>query len=254
MLTTNAEWVRRVRNALQANGYYYEPRFCLDTSSTAAIVAAAHLLGRVYVPEKTKSDNPLISTVPSPTAPPWRPFDRQLPIRWHSDFSTHTSRPELSILWIRRQDPEGPMRGDWWVASAHTVIAELRRTNEGKRLVAQLLRQGQPFGYRDTGDWRSFRIISQVGESQRLRFYGPALEDGALLCFGKVPDRTREIVARIETAADAVREVLPATTGALLIVHNGLSLHDRAPQTITGPKGCRRQAVLCFVKRLHTPL
>jgi hypothetical protein len=33
-----------------------------------------------------------------------------------------------------------------------------------------------------------------------------------------------------------------------------LSLHDRSPQTIKGPKENRRRAILCFVDRLHWPL
>jgi hypothetical protein len=124
-------------------------------------------------------------------------------------------------------------------------------------LTAELREKGQPFGYSDAGSWRSFRVIINANRklsSDQLRFYGSALEDGALLRFDKVPERTKEIVSRIEKAADAVREVLPAATGSLLIVHNGLSLHDRSPQTVTGPEEHRRKALLCFVKRLHQPL
>jgi hypothetical protein len=87
-----------------------------------------------------------------------------------------------------------------------------------------------------------------------LRFYGRALEEGASLRFGEIPNRTLEIIKRIEEAADSVGEVLPAKTGALLIVDNRLSLHDRLEQRVTGPKEQRRQAWLCFVKRLHQPL
>jgi hypothetical protein len=136
-------------------------------------------------------------------------------------------------------------------------LAKLCRTREGKRVAAYLREQAQPFGYRDAGSWRPFRVIGSGNRgfgNDRLRFYGPALEDGALLRFGEVPENTKEIVSRIEEAADAVREVLPAATGSLLIVHNGLSLHDRSPQTVTGPAKRRRQALLCFVKRLHHPL
>jgi hypothetical protein len=123
--------------------------------------------------------------------------------------------------------------------------------------VADLRKRAQPFGYRDAGSWRQFRVIVKGSSStgaEILRFYGPALEDGAWLRFGKVPERTKHIVEQIEEAANAVRVVLPAKTGSLLIVHNGLSLHDRSPQTVTGSKELRRQALLCFVKRLHQRL
>lgn len=217
---------------------------------------AAKLLGHLYVPPAAKSSQPFIPTKPSSSAPPWRPFDRRVPIRWHNDFSTRAGRPELSLSWIHREDPAGPENGAWWVASSRAVIAKLCQTREGKRLVADLTKRAEPFGYRDAGGWRPFRVIAsnqRLGQSS-LRFYGPALEDGAWLRFSKVPDRTLEIVSRIEEAATSVREVLSARTGSLLIVHNRLSLHDRAPQTVTGPKESRRQALLCFVKRLHQPL
>jgi hypothetical protein len=124
-------------------------------------------------------------------------------------------------------------------------------------LAADLSARAEPFGYRDAGGWRSFRVVTDGGRRLRhngLRFYGPALEEGAWLRFGRIPQRTREIVARVEEAADSVREVLPAMTDALLIVHNSFSLHDRAEQSVTGAQERRRQALLCFVKQLYHPL
>ena len=98
---------------------------------------------------------------------------------------------------------------------------------------------------------RFFRMLTRRG----LRFYGRALAEGARLAFDKVPDQTREAIALIELAADAVSETLPASTGSLLVVHNWCGLHDRTEQTVTGTgTGARRQAWLCFVKRLHRPL
>lgn len=254
MITRQKAWVTRVRRELRARGYYYESGFCTEASGDQLLVNAAHLLGDLYVPLGTESTQPFIPTKPSSSAPPWRPFDRRVPIRWHNDFSTRAGRPELSLSWIQREDPAGPKNGAWWVASSVAVLAKLRETREGRRLTAELKEQAQPFGYRDAGSWRPFRVIGSGNRGfskDRLRFYGPALEDGALLRFGEVPEYTKEIVSRIEEAADAVREVLPAATGSLLIVHNGLSLHDRSPQTVTGPAERRRQALLCFVQRLH---
>jgi hypothetical protein len=251
------DWVRRVRDSLRARGYYYEPGFHSETCNARYVVAAARLLGPLYVPPDTDSDRPVVLTRPSLTAPPWRPFDRRAAIGWHNDFSTRSGRPELSLSWIRRGDPAGPTGGAWRVASASAVLAKLRQTREGTRLATELSERAEAFGYRDAGRWYPFRVVAGAyrGSDRRgLRFYGRALEEGARLRFGKVPDRTREIVARIQGAADAVGEALPARTGALLIVDNRFSLHDRAEQQVAGPGECRRQAWLCFVKRLHEPL
>jgi Taurine catabolism dioxygenase TauD, TfdA family len=250
-------WIQKVHCSLRAFGYYYEPKFCRNVENAEEFVATANQLGNVYVPSGAESAQPFIPTKPLAAAPRWRPFDRQVPIRWHNDFSTRAGRPQLSLSWILRQDPNGPDHGAWWVASSAAVIAKLCESREGKRLVADLRERAHPFGYRDAGSWRQFRVIVKGSSSpgaELLRFYGPALEDGAWLRFGKVPERTKDIVARIEEAANAVRVVLPAKTGSLLIVHNGLCLHDRSPQTVTGPKELRRQALLCFVRRVHQPL
>lgn len=255
--TIRMEWVRRVRDSLRTYGYYYEPEFSAEISNAELLITAARLLGNLFVPSGANPSQPVICTQPSPVAPQWRPFDRRTPIRWHNDFSTRVGRPELSLSWIRREDPAGLNKGAWWVASATAVLAQLYQTREGRRLAADLSARAEPFGYRDAGGWRSFRVIISAGrklEHNGLRFYGPALEEGAWLRFGRIPQRTREIVARVEEAADTVREVLPAMTGALLIVHNSLSLHDRAEQSVSVPKEQRRQACLCFVKRLHQPI
>jgi hypothetical protein len=251
------EWVRQVRNSLRTHGYYYESEFSAETDGAEPLITAARLLGNLFVPSGANPSQPVIRTQPSPVAPQWRPFDRRAPIRWHNDFSTRVGRPELSLSWICREDPAGLNNGAWWVASVAAVLAQLCQTHEGRRLAADLSARAEPFGYRDAGGWRSFRVITsaryRLGHNG-LRFYGPALEEGAWLRFGRIPQRTREIVARVEEAADSVREVLPAVTGALLIVHNNLSLHDRAEQNVTGPKERRRQALLCFVKQLYHPL
>jgi hypothetical protein len=255
--TIRMEWVRIVRDNLRTYGYYYEPEFSAETDDAEPLLTAARLLGNIFVPSGANPSQPVIRTQPSTVAPQWRPFDRRAPIRWHNDFSTRVGRPDLSLSWIRREDPAGLNNGAWWVASAAAVLAHLCQTHEGRRLVADLSARAEPFGYRDAGGWRSFRVITGAGRRlghNGLRFYGPALEEGAWLRFGRIPQRTREIVARLEEAADSVREVLPAMTGALLIVHNSLSLHDRAEQSVSVPKERRRQACLCFVKQLYHPL
>lgn len=250
-------WVRRVRDSLRAYGYYYEPEFCADTDDASHVLAAAGQLGLVYVPIGTEQHQPVILTQPSRSAPTWRPFDRHASIGWHNDFSTRPGRPVLSLSLIRRGNSDEPSGGAWRVASVASILAELRCTHEGNRLISDLARRAEAFGYHDAGGWRPFRVITQADCNscgRGLRFYGRALEEGAQLRFGHVPVRTREIITRVKEAADAVGEVLRASTGALLIVDNRLSLHDRLEQSVMGPKGRRRQAWLCFVQKLHEPL
>lgn len=256
-ILNSAEWIQRVRDSLRSVGYHYEPELLLEVKDGEPVVTAAKLLGRLYIPAALNPRRPVIDTQPSRSAPTWRPFDRRSPIRWHNDFSTQQRRPEISLSWIEKEDPEGPGKGAWSVASTADVLAKLRQSREGRSLITRLSKQAEPFGYQDVGDWRCFRIVIRPTPKLRqegLRFYGTALENGARLRFGYVPDQTREIVARVEEAADAVCEILPAKTGSLLIVHNSLSLHDRSPQTVSGLKENRRRASLCFVDKLHWPL
>lgn len=252
-----AAWIRRVRDSLRARGYYYEPTFCTETGHPEPVVTAARLLGNLYVPTDTGTRHPVLLTQPSPMAQQWRPFDRRAAIGWHNDFSTRSGRPILSLSWIRQEDPSGQGGGAWRVASAAAILAKLVKTPEGASLVSRLSVRTEPFGYRDGGNCRSLRVIVGADNRSRqrgLRFYGRALREGAWLRFGKIPDRTHEIIARVEEAADAVGDVLPASTGALLIVDNRFSLHDRTEQQVTGPEKYRRQAWLCFVQQLHEPL
>ena len=243
-------WAKDVVARLEACGYYYEPSFSSSVESADAVLRAANSLGTVLTPSGTDPRRPVLRSRPSQRAPQWRPFDRAVPIGWHSDFATWSDRPVLSLSWIRRQDPAGPKVGAWRVASVRAVLAKLAESAEGRALVGQLARQDYPFGYVDAGRPRLFRMLSRRG----LRFYGRALAEGARLAFGEVPPRTVETIALIERAADAVGETLPAPTSSLLVVHNWTGLHDRTEQTVAGAAiGTRRQAWLCFVKRLHRP-
>ena len=246
-----------MRDLLRAQGYYYEPGFCAETSGPEPVINAAKQLGQIFVPSGMNPSRPVILTQPSPSAPPWHPFNQHAPIGWHNDFSTRPGRPELSLSWIRRGDASEPEGGAWRVASVDALIDQLHHTREGERLVARLSDRAEAFGYCDAGGWRPFRVVFRVaGSASRhgLRFYGRALEEGAQLRFGRIPDRTREIVARVEEAADAVGELLRASTGSLLVVDNRHSLHDRLEQRVAGPEKGLRQAWLCFVKQIHQPL
>lgn len=243
-------WAEDVVARLEACGYYYDPSFSSSVESADGVVRAANSLGTVLTPSGTDARGPVLRTRPSQRAPQWRPFDRAVRIGWHSDFATWSDRPVLSLSWIRRQDPAGPNVGAWRVASVRAVLAKLAGSGEGRTLVDQLSRQDHPFGYMDAGRPRFFRILSRRG----LRFYGRALTEGARLAFGEVPPRTVEAIGLIEAAANAVGETLPARTGSLLVVNNWTGLHDRIQQTVAGTAiETRREAWLCFVKRLHRP-
>ena len=243
------QWAGRVVASLRTCGYYYDPAFSSSVDSVEVMVRAAGTLGAVLVPAGKDVQRPVLLTRPSERAPTWRPFDRRGAIGWHNDFSTWADRPVLSLSWIRRQDPAGPDIGAWRVASVKAVLGELAGSAEGRSVVGELLEDAYPFGYLDAGRPRYFRVLSRRG----LRFYGRALAEGARLAFDKFPARTGEVIGLIERAADAVGETLPASTGSLLVVHNWLSLHDRTAQTVVAG-GARRQAWLCFVRRLHGPL
>lgn len=245
----NADWLARVADGLRTSGYFYDPVFSLNVGNADSVVLAARRLGSLFIPSGADSRRPVILTQPSIRAPRWRPFDRRESIGWHNDFSTWSDRPELSLSLIRRQDPSGPHVGAWRVASVEAILSKLRENADGRRLFAKLSRDTQPFGYPDAGSPRFFHVVSQRG----IRFYGTALTEGARTAFGRIPDHTMEAIALVEDTADAVGETLQASTGALLIAHNWLSLHDRTEQTIAGGNA-RRQARLCFVKKVHRPL
>ena len=245
---SRADWFERAAESLRSCGYFYDRNFSSNIEKGDAVMMAARSLGSLFVPVETNAHRPVILTRPSIRAPKWRPFDRRVSIGWHNDFSTRVGRPELSLSWIRRQDPSGPRSGAWRVASVGAVLAKLRCSADGRKLIGRLSKEAQPFGYLDTDTPRFYRIICRRG----LRFYGRALTEGARIAFDRIPDHTRDAIALIEDAADAVGKTLPASNGALLVVHNWLSLHDRTEQTVAGT-GATRQAQLCFVKKLHRP-
>ena len=243
------DWAERVVDSLRTRGYFYDRDFSSNIENDNAVLLAARSLGSLFIPSGTDIRRPLILTRPSIRAPRWRAFDRQEQIGWHNDFSTWTDRPEVSLSWIHREDPAGPLVGAWRVAPVGAVLSKLQDSAEGKRLVDKLSREPQPFGYMDADSARFLYIVSESG----LRFYGTALTEGARSVFNRVPDHTIEAIGLIEGAADAVGETLPAPTGALLVAHNWLSLHDRTEQTVARNTP-RRRARLCFVKKLHRPL
>ncbi|HET9227358.1 MAG TPA: TauD/TfdA family dioxygenase [Thermoanaerobaculia bacterium] len=242
----------RILASLHLRGYHYEPSFGSGDDGGVELVRLARSLGSVFVAGGMDPDLPVLVTEPAADAPPWKPFDRPERIGWHNDFSTLPDRPVLSLAWIARGDPTLGL-GDWRAASCAAVLDALSR--DPRVSLDRLRREPLPFGYTDGGEPSFLPVIRSIpGEAGReeLRFYARALREGALACFGSTPDETERLIAAIESAADAVGETLAASTGALLVCHNGMAMHDRTEQTTQGGRPFRK-SVLCFVDRLHEP-
>lgn len=225
----------------------------MDVDTLEPLLKAAGSLGPLFVPAQMNSNLPIISTQPILSAGRWRPFDRRSAIGWHNDFSTLIRRPNLSLSWIQREDPIKPLGGAWKVASVTAMVTRLRQSKSGRKLLAELAHQARPFGYNDSGKAQLFSTVKKnIRGRIEMRFYGRALMEGSQIHFGELSKPIRDIIAVVEDTADQVSEILPATTGALLIVDNRFSLHDRLEQTVTGPKEKRRRAGLCFVQKLYS--
>lgn len=252
MTTATAVASSGILASLRLRGYQYEPSFAPKDDGGIELVRLARTLGSVFVADGMDPDLPVLVTEPAADAPPWKPFDRPERIGWHNDFSTLPDRPVLSLAWIARGDPT-PGLGDWRVASCPDVLDVLSR--DSRVSLERLRREPLPFGYTDGGEPSLFPVVRPVpGEAGReeLRFYGRALREGALACFGSIPAETERLVMAVESAADAVGKTLAASTGALLVCHNGLAMHDRTEQTTAGGRPFRK-SVLCFVQSLHGP-
>jgi hypothetical protein len=237
----------RILDQIRRQGFHYEPEFSSDRQGKA-VVALARRLGPLFVPGDLSPDHPVIFTRPELEAPSWRPFDRPEAIGWHNDFSTVPDRPALTLIWIAEADPAGGGHGDWRVASVADLIASIEEESDGEELLQRLRNEEVPLGY--DGTFELHRLLQPLNreEGLGLRFYGRALLEGADARFGRIPESTRRLVERIHRAADVLGRTLPARRGALLVVDNRRSLHDRTPQTPTGER--RRSAVLCFVQQL----
>lgn len=246
--------VERIIGGLNERGYHHEPHFGSPTDGGRAVLELARQLGAVFVPSGLDPDLPILTTEPSPVAPTWRPFDRSEAIGWHNDFSTFPVRPVLSLSWIARADPEAG-RGQWRVASVSSVLDRLASDGELGRVLARLRTDLLPFGYDDGPPPSLYPLVAAIpglADRDGLRYYGRALREGALRIHGSVPALIDEVITHVEAAADAVGEELEASSQALLVCHNDLSLHDRTAQTTDTLQP--REAVLCFVSHLHGPL
>jgi len=154
---------------------------------------------------------------------------------------------------LAQADPRGPAHGAWRVASCDLVLDHLLATTEGAGIVRFLRNTRLPFSFSGEGPPTFLRVLERRGPSPGrlgLRFYGRTMRNGARLAYGAVPEEIARAIAAVETAADAVGQVLEAPPGALLITDNWHALHDRLPQSVD-PGLPLRRSLLCFVDHLH---
>jgi hypothetical protein len=233
-----------IREELGSDGFAYVPRFAAGRSGVGGV---AHALGWPAPPSRLT----LIETDPAAEASRDRPFDRPESIGWHNDFSTHARRPSLTLAYIDRADPGGPMCGAWRVASCTRVLDKLNATTDGRTALRFLTETPLPYSFAGDGEPLFFHAIEDLGAPPGrlgLRFYGRAMRDGARLIHGVVPADIERAIRSVEVAADEVGVVLPAAQGALLVTDNWHCLHDRLAQTVDRDVPLRR-ALLCFVER-----
>lgn len=239
--------IQTIVDNLARDGYHYDPYFSPNNISTTQIrdifEKLASKLGEMYLPQNKS----IIQTNPQPTAPFSMPFDRSTQIGWHNDFSTKKLRPRISMSLIANQDPQGSMKGAWRLASVKDVIAVIQSMDNSVELLERLAQPIFPFGYLDGGDVDYFPILEKANGYQ-MRFYARSLLEGEQLDTRKMIEKSEllKIIKMIEKAADMAGYVKPASKGALMVVDNARSLHDRLPQTVDG-KHPLRSAFLCFV-------
>lgn len=237
--------IQTIHESLVKYGFYYDSNFYFNDSSFAQqkdfFTTFARKFGSLYLEEES-----VIQTNPHPSAPPWLPFDRAAQIGWHNDFSTKKVRPRISISWIVNQDPQGVLNGGWRLVSVRDLINVIRNRDDGLEILARLAQPVFPFGYLDSGTVTLFPIYENTCGEQ-MRFYGRALQEGVEIQENQVTkSEVLEIIKIIEEAADIVGIVKSAPKGALMIVDNTRSLHDRLQQTVDGNQPLRT-ALLGFV-------
>lgn len=236
--------------AVERGGYYFARVATQGESADEFVLDFARSLGDLYVPPNCDAAAPLIRTAPTRKRHA-APFDRPAPIGWHGDFATHDDRPELSIVYITRPDPRGGGFGAWRLASVADVITALHESTDGRAAFDFLSSTPLPFSYTDGEDPRQFVVFEARPEGRTgMRFYLPSIRRGCIAIHGDIPPRIASALAQVEAAADRVARIVPTREGSLLVTSNWFALHDRAQQSVSRTRA-RREALLCFVKRMH---
>ena len=237
------EIVKDILNSIDEKGYYYTSLFgSLDISlheRQIMLIKLASHFGKV----RNESANQLLVTNPSTHALPCQAFNQGESIGWHNDFSTYKQRPSLSFSWIAQADPQSPHKGNWRLANVREILRLLWKQELGSQMKRRMTLPIFPFGY-DNGDPIYFPML----QNGRLRFYHRAMKEGLKKGIFKEKDISWycEIIKCIQDLADQVGEECEASTGALMVSHNGYALHDRLEQTVVSSENYRK-AILCFV-------
>jgi hypothetical protein len=242
--------IDEVLTQLKQVGYYVAHVPTKGAEPVQVVLDIARALGDLFVPPDCDPAAPVIRTAPARRQ--WAaPFDRPEQIGWHGDFSTHEDRPELSLVYITRPDPQGGDYGAWRLAAVPRVLAALTATDEGRAAFDLLSQERVPFSYSEDEEPRWFRVI-ETGDDGGfgLRFYLPSIHRGCVAHYGEVPPHIGEALVALGNAADEVGETVPTRAGSLLIASNWLALHDRVRQTISRTRP-NREALLCFVAHPH---
>jgi hypothetical protein len=237
---------------LWRDGYYVARVAANLGKSEDFVLEIARSLGVLYVPPDCDPAAPLIRTAPTRKrrAPP---FDRPEPIGWHGDFATHEDRPELSIVYITRPDPRGGNFGAWRLASVADVIAALHESTDGRAAFDFLSSTPLPFSYSDEENPSHFVVFEPRPKGRTgMRFYLPSIRRGCIAVHGEIPPRIAAALAQVESAADRAARIVPTREGSLLVTSNWFALHDRAQQSVSRTRA-KREALLCFVKQMHSP-
>lgn len=244
----------RVASEIAESGFAYVAGFPGGRTGES-VLEFARSLGPLWAAPGASVGTPLIESRPASQASALAPFDRPEAIGWHGDFSTHASRPQLTVAYVARADPRGPPHGSWRAASCDSILAWLNASAKGRDVVASLVSVAIPYGFGTERAPSFFRPLEHRGPAPGrlgLRFYGRTMRDGARLVQGHVPEHLETAIRAVEEAADEVGTVLPAHAGALLITDNWHSVHDRLAQTVD-PNLPLRRSLLCFVSRLAVP-
>lgn len=238
------EIVSTISKSINEKGYYYcnlfGPTNISIQNKKESLIQLANNFGKV----KNEDTEEIILTSPSAKAFSYEPFNQSMGIGWHNDFSTHINRPRLSFSWIVQADPLTPYKGNWRLASVNQILKLLKQSSLGRQIIQKISLPIFPFSY-DTGGPVNYYPILKDGQ---LRFYRKAMEEG-LKRSGNNKHNLRwyyELIQHIEECADQIGEEFEASTGALMVSHNGYALHDRLEQSVM-PFCNSRKAMLCFV-------
>lgn len=237
------ELVREIQHSIATQGFFYGTKCGLNGQSLEAcevkLLELAQCFGTLFGKQGEEIVRAIVHAEPHPS----QAFAQEHSIGWHSDFSTIPKRPKLSFSYIYRADPFHSIRGNWRLASTKSVLDHFLDKLDQQDI--DFLKQPIfPFAYTGSEKVAYFPLI----ENNQLRFYEPALVSGLEL--GRFPADKVDYYNRLRrdllASADAVGQTYAGNSGALMVVHNGLALHDRLKQSTDDTKALR-MALLCFV-------